>query len=145
MESSVVSDRHAPVGEVPELALDRLRVFSAAVADDVCDRILGRCDELELGPGGLHNNETGARFYDEGIRITSVGWLKERDWIHDLLSSFADQVNADWAFDLTSTDPLQFALYRRFDFFEWHKDMLRERRGPIRKVSVVLQLSSPDQ
>ena len=37
-----------------------------------------------------------------------------------------------------------YAIYRRNDFFEWHKDMLRIRKSVIRKISVVLQLVSPE-
>jgi PKHD-type hydroxylase len=60
------------------------------------------------------------------------------------MKSFADRVNGEWGFELNDADHMQYAVYRRHDFFEWHKDMLRARCGPIRKVSVVLQLSAPE-
>ncbi|MEQ1865243.1 MAG: 2OG-Fe(II) oxygenase, partial [Micropepsaceae bacterium] len=47
-------------------------------------------------------------------------------------------------FEIDDADQLQYALYRRNDFFECHTDMLRVRSGPIRKVSVVVQLSPPE-
>lgn len=128
---------------VPEWALDRLRLFPAAIAAAECDKIAACGDALALEQGSLHNNKTGERFYDPDFRLTTVGWLKEHDWIYDLARSFATQVNAEWGYDLNDADHLQYALYRKNDFFEWHKDMLRVRNATIRKVSVVVQLSDP--
>jgi len=130
---------------VPNWAADRLRIFPAAVAAPVCDRIMAYGGGHTLVPGPLHNNMTDERFYDAQIRMTSVGWIKTRDWIFDLVKGFADRVNDEWGFDLNDADHMQYAVYRRNDFFEWHKDILRVRHGTIRKVSVVLQLSAPDQ
>jgi PKHD-type hydroxylase len=141
----VASEASAPDATlVPEWASDRLRVFPAAVAKDACERIVERCDALKLEPGPLHNNTTGGRFYDPSFRLTSVGWLAERDWIYDLMYGYAEQVNRDWGFILGDADHLQYAVYQKNDFFEHHKDMLRVRTGTIRKVSVVLQLDPPE-
>ena len=137
-----------PAGEapcVPAWATDRLHVFSAAVPAEVCDRIIACGDARTLERGPLHNNLTNERFYDAHVRMTSIGWLPERDWIFELVKGFADRVNDAWGFELNDADHMQYAVYRRNDFFEWHKDMLRVRNGPIRKVSVVLQLSAPEQ
>lgn len=129
--------------EVPAALQDRLCIFSAAVARPLCEAIVQTGDALSHGPGMLHNNVSGERFYDDSVRLTSVGWLAERDWVFELMQAFADRVNASWNYDLTAADDLQYALYRRNDFFECHRDMLRVRSGPVRKVSVVLQLSNP--
>jgi PKHD-type hydroxylase len=129
---------------VPESAADRLEVFSAAVPVEVCERIVATGDTRTLAAGSLHDNVTNERFYDERIRMTSVGWLQER-WIFELAKEFADRVNGAWGFELNDADHMQYAVYRKHDFFEWHQDMLRVRDGPIRKVSVVLQLSAPEQ
>ena len=129
--------------ELPAALQDRLCIFPAAVARPLCEAIVQTGDALSHAPGPLHNNLTGERFYDASIRLTSVGWLSQRDWVFELMQAFADRVNADWNYDLSDADDLQYALYRRNDFFECHQDMLRVRGGPIRKVSVVLQLSDP--
>jgi PKHD-type hydroxylase len=128
---------------VPAWAADRLEVFSAAVPAEVCEKITATGDTCTLESGPLHDNATNERFYDERIRMTSVGWLQE-PWILELAQGFADRANGAWGFELNDTDRMQYAVYRRHDFFEWHQDMLRVRHGPIRKVSVVLQLSAPE-
>ncbi|MEQ1868221.1 MAG: hypothetical protein ABL996_26690, partial [Micropepsaceae bacterium] len=109
--------------QVPEWAADRLRLFPAAVATEDCEKIIARGDALALVQGSLHSNRSGERFYDPQFRLTSIGWLKERDWIYDLVSSFGSRANAAWGFELNDADHLQYALYRRNDFFEWHQDM----------------------
>jgi PKHD-type hydroxylase len=128
---------------VPDWALDRLRLFPAVVSAEACEQIIARCKALEMDRGPLHNNTTGDRFYDAHFRMTSVGWIKDRDWIHDLMHGYAREANEDWGFVLDDADQLQFAVYRKNDFFEFHKDLLRVRRGTIRKVSAVLQLDPP--
>jgi PKHD-type hydroxylase len=131
-------------GDVPEWARDRLVLFPAAVPSGVCERIatLGRERPLTAGP--LYDEVKGERIVDPTVRMTSVGWFVEKDWIYELMYGFASRVNAVWGFDINDNDPMQFAAYRRGDFFEWHKDMLRIRRTIIRKISVVLQLDAPD-
>jgi PKHD-type hydroxylase len=128
---------------VPAWALDRLRLFPGAISSGDCEKIVVAGDALALRQGALYNNDSGEQFYNPDVRLTSVGWLRERDWIYDLAHSFASQVNAEWGYDLNDADHLQYALYRKNDFFEWHKDMLRVRNATIRKVSVVVQLSDP--
>jgi PKHD-type hydroxylase len=128
---------------IPDWAADRLRVFARAVPQETCEQIVSVGLSLELAQGSLHNNTTGERFFDPHYRTTSVGWFKEHDWIRDLMHGFAEEANRDWGFVLGDADQPQFAVYRRNDFFEFHKDLLRVRQGTIRKVSVVLQLDPP--
>jgi PKHD-type hydroxylase len=131
-------------GDVPEWARDRLVLFPAAVSRERCEAILALGVERPLTPGPLYSELKRERIFDPTVRLTSVGWFVEKDWVHDLMFDFAMRVNAVWQFDVTTSDPIQFAVYRRGDFFEWHKDMLRVRQTTIRKISVVLQLDAPD-
>ena len=129
---------------VPDWLSDRLQIFPSAVPEGLCAKIVAAGDALPAEPGPLHNNVSGERFYDAHFRTTSIAWMRKRDWIFDLAHDFAARVNAVWGFDLNDADHLQFATYRRNDFFEAHKDILRVRTGTIRKVSVVLQLTPPE-
>lgn len=131
------------MSDLPIWLHDRLRIYPNAVSRDECVAIVAKCGELKLGDGPLHNNLTGERFHDSNFRMTSVGWYGARDWIFELVCRYADLANNDWGFELTEADELQYAVYRKNDFFECHKDMLRVRNGAIRKVSVVLQLDPP--
>ncbi len=130
---------------VPEWARDRLAVYPAAASADICDRILAAGAALPLAQGPLFSERSGERFFDPEIRLTNVGWFTARDWLFELMEGFAGRANAGWQYAIDDADPMQFAVYRRNDFFEWHKDMLRLRQSAIRKISVVLQLTAPDQ
>jgi PKHD-type hydroxylase len=130
--------------DMPLWTRDRLVLFPAAVPRETCEEILVRGAALPLSPGAMYDGRTGERFFDDEVRMTSVGWLRERDHIYDLLLGFAERVNAEWKYDIDHADPLQFAVYRRHDFIGWHKDMLRIRDAPVRKISVVLQLDPPE-
>lgn len=132
-------------GDVPVWARDRLVVFSAAVEREVCERILALGCDLPLTQGPLFNETTAERFFDPETRLTNVGWFTARDWLFELMRAFADRANEAWRYDIDDADPMQFAVYRRNDFFEWHKDMLRLRQSTIRKLSVVLQLDPPER
>lgn len=128
---------------VPDWLGDRLVIIPAAVAVDICERVVDLGKLLPERPGPLFDHKTGKRYFDAGSRMTNVAWFHERDWVFDLMQGFAAQANADWRYDLTDADPMQFAIYRRHDFFEWHKDMLHVRGQHVRKISVVLQLDDP--
>lgn len=130
--------------DVPPWTQDRIVIFPAAVKRETCERIIEAGVVMPLGPGPVYSEKTEERLFDPDVRMTSVGWFKDRDWVFDLMSGFAERVNATWGFDIDHADPIQFAVYRHGDFFEWHKDMLRVRAGPVRKLSVVLQLDPPD-
>ena len=131
------------MADLPPWIADRLHIFPAAVAVETCNAIARKADAHALGPGLLHDNASGERYLNPHVRLTSVSFAPERDATFELMQSFATRVNETWNFDLTDADPLQYALYRKNDFFECHKDMLRVRNKPIRKISVVLQLSRP--
>jgi PKHD-type hydroxylase len=135
---------NAPQSLLPDWAVDRLRLLPQAVSRDTCEQIVSVGLSLDLTQGPLHNNTTGERFFDPFHRMTSVGWIKEHAWIGKLMHDFAEEANRDWGYVLDDADQPQFALYRKNDFFEFHRDLLRVRQGTIRKVSVVLQLDPPE-
>jgi len=139
-----MADEVVACSDVPEWARDRLVLFPATVSAAICQKIVMRGLRLHHSVGPLFNDRTGERFFDPNVRTTSVGWFKDRDWIHALMLDYATRVNAAWRFDIDDADPIQFAVYRRNDFFEWHKDMLRMRQAAIRNLSVVLQLDPPE-
>lgn len=128
---------------VPDWLDDRLAVFPSAVAGDVCEQIVTLGKTLPEHPGPLYNEKTEERYFDPEVRLTNVAWFQPRDWVFELMRGFAMQANSRWGYDIDDADPMQYAIYRRNDFFEWHRDMLRIRKGAIRKLSVVLQLAPP--
>jgi PKHD-type hydroxylase len=82
-------------------------------------------------------------------RISDVSWIDEKEessWLYQKISSLVDEANkAMWEFDIYGFhDSLQYTTYYGGGgHYDWHTDV-----GPMmanRKVSIVLQLTNPDE
>ncbi|HET7818130.1 MAG TPA: 2OG-Fe(II) oxygenase [Bacteroidia bacterium] len=88
----------------------------------------------------------GTSQYD--IRKSQIMWIKPgvNDWIYNKLGEACQQINLNrYKFDITGFQTeLQLANYEGNGFFEWHMDF---GAGAIsnRKLSITVQLSSPDE
>jgi len=85
---------------------------------------------------------------DTAHRRTKLNWLyscAENKWLYEKLSDVAARLNADhYGFDLTGFgEALQMTNYSSEDQgeYKWHQDS--GSNGPCRKLSLVLQLSEP--
>ena len=86
---------------------------------------------------------------DLSVRRSVLSWLTPTDpniWVYQKLSGIVSRMNADsYNFDITGFgEDIQLASYGedRKGMYSWHKDMLE--RGISRKLSLVLQLSNPN-
>lgn len=86
---------------------------------------------------------------DNKVRRSYVRWENctvESRWIYERLGHIVQQLNAQYyRFQLTGfTEALQFSRYPASDFgaYRWHQDF---GAGPVRKLSLVMQLTSPDE
>lgn len=122
---------------------DVVKVIPGAVSLATCDRIVAEGSLLELNPGKITEAKTGDQRVDPLIRAVAVGWF-DLGWVHDLMQKLALEANGSWKYHLTEMDPVQFAIYREHDFFEWHSDFRLVRKGAIRKFTLVVQLSEPE-
>lgn len=106
--------------------------------------------EQDAGVGG-HNSVT------ETIRRSKVRWIPRNDRafkdLHDFVYDRIERSNRNaFGFDIAYYPALQFTCYSSVDsgFYDWHMDtflLLTESQGTRmmdRKLSMVLQLSNPD-
>jgi PKHD-type hydroxylase len=92
------------------------------------------------------------RKIDPTIRRSKVNWLKSDQtfvWLYDKLGYVARQLNGQYfqfALDGFHED-LQYTVYEANDegHYDWHMDGGEGGNYPPRKLSMVLQLSSPDE
>jgi PKHD-type hydroxylase len=82
------------------------------------------------------------------VRRTNIDWLEYSDkdsWIFKKLSNVVEKINAQfYHFDITCIrEPMQLTNYNSEDLgtYDWHVD---RGPGPTRKLSLVLQLSNPE-
>lgn len=82
-------------------------------------------------------------------RISDVSWIDQKEesyWLYEKISQLVDEANKSmWEFDIYGYhDSLQYTTYYGGGgHYDWHTDV-----GPMmanRKVSVVLQLTKPDE
>lgn len=71
-----------------------------------------------------------------GIRDSYVGWVSEPK-ILDLFFDMGEQVNkkAGWNLDIQYLEPLQYTVYHRDGFYDWHVDQHHICDGETRKIS----------
>lgn len=104
-------------------------------------------DAISSVVGGSDENQS----QDTSIRKSKNSWLVLSDdtrWIYDRLGMIARSVNGMfWRFDITGfNEDLQYTRYNcDGDFYGWHVDGGMSSNDPPRKLSMVVQLSSPDE
>jgi PKHD-type hydroxylase len=117
-------------------------VFTAAVCRRLID--LG----LERGAASATVQDAGSDHADAALRRARVAWIEPDDdtsWLFERLAGVAAEANRHYRFELTGFgEDVQFTTYDEAgSFYTWHQDGLD---GPVasRKLSLVVQLSSPD-
>lgn len=112
----------------------------------------------EFGDNFIKNNPalTHATTDDDTLseyRRSNVGWFNPNDaehgWLIKKLSDNIAYFNAlHWNFDLTGfVEPCQYTVYtaEQLGHYNWHIDMTNKWNRSPRKLSVVVQLSDPDE
>lgn len=112
-------------------------------------------DELNTINEGIQNinlqKATTVGEQSDSIRVSRIRWIPQNDnwfWLYSRLEKMIEEANEElWQFDLISmSEQIQFTEYHANEkgHYNWHQDL-----GPgilsQRKVSVTVQLSSPDE
>ena len=135
--------------------------FKAALPERICDEILefGKSTENEEAwtGGKLIGEEHTPKELDvvKRKRISKVSWLNE-SWIYKELHPFVHEANrrAGWNFEWDQSEKIQFTKYDEGHFYSWHSDSFPKPydgkkgdtlNGKIRKLSVTVSLSNPDE
>jgi len=134
--------------------------FKNAVPKRICDDIVntGLLRQKSLGTvGDIPRVKKLSKKDKKNIlktRNSSIVWLNEQ-WIYDEIMPYMHMANknAGWNFDLDWSESCQFTIYKKNQFYDWHCDSWHEPypntsfenfRGKIRKISLTLQLSDPE-
>lgn len=118
--------------------------FEKMFSVEECEKIRLFFENPEIAKTGEHNTP----IQNSDIRKSSVCWIpysKDSAWIYEKISKTIFQCNnVRYGFKLSGFgEPLQLGKYSEGDHYSWHQD-----NGPgkfsIRKLSVVIQLSKPE-
>ena len=139
--------------------------FKSALPYKFCDDLKKYASERQssLGVigGVLHKIKPGQELKKKDLdmvkkkRKSNVVFVGEK-WIYDQVYPYLDLANknAGWNFNIDWAEDCQFTVYKKGQFYGWHRDTLDEpynnpahlnHLGKIRKLSMTVSLSDPEE
>ena len=120
--------------------------IQAGISENVCNCIIEEAKNYAVIPGITGNRKKP----DYGIRKSKVAWMEEDCWIAGMMAHFIKYANKLYfGYELSDVwaDKIQYTVYDETDHYTWHKDFRAATtdRSLIRKLSISLVLSSPDE
>jgi len=121
--------------------------WEGGFSESECYRIRTLGDSMALQQATVGNNTL-----DPTTRRSKTSWFalnNDTQWIYDKLGFVARQLNGQFfGFDISGfSEDLQYTIYESTDqgHYDYHMDSGYDRNRPPRKLSLSLQLSSPDE
>jgi len=122
--------------------------FKKALTPQVCETIkeFSLNKKKEFAVTGNINKKSLSKEKKQEIlntRNSNIVWLNEK-WIYNILHPYIVTANekAGWDFQWNISENVQFTIYKKGQFYDWHTDS-----GPDhinRKISMTVQLSKPE-
>ena len=126
-------------------------IYPGAFSPEECKKIVstfdrkGRINTLEYG-----NHQSESPKVDEAVRKTKGAAIFKTDpdsgWIRERIFGYCNKANETFKSNITGelNDDLQFLKYSSGGHFTVHRDTAERGRFLLRELSVVVQLSDPD-
>jgi len=92
--------------------------------------------DLDWKKGSLHSSQ-------RSTRSSEVAWIRDMNLL-SMLMRMSKQINrqAHWNLNITGVEPVQFGIYGKGDFYDWHVDQhLKPVNNVVRKISMTLFLN----
>ena len=141
--------------------------FKNALSHQFCDDIIRFChkQKTELGTiSGVPDKkktEKDEKKTEKNLakllkhRNSNVGWIGE-PWVYHEIHNLIHRANesAEWNFHWNYSEPAQYTIYRKGQFYEWHQDSFdkptsnpnnKNFHNKIRKLSVTISLNDSSE
>lgn len=124
-------------------------VWPDALTEKECDAIVRRAENYSDNEATVGFSETARN--DLAYRTSSIRWLdvnRETDIVSRLMSFVCSSNRSNFGVDIVAPFDLQFTEYHATNkgHYDWHHDVWLESDRPYaRKLSLVVQLSAPDE
>lgn len=132
-----------PPGLEPNEFVCQMLAAVGALTLDECQTVLDLAQSDAPATGEVLGHGGGVT----DLRHSEVRWLPRsasNEWLHTRIQGLGQQLNARFFdFALTDMEPFQVARYAGQGEYGWHMD-LGPGRATLRKLTVVIQLSDPD-
>lgn len=140
-------------------------IVPEALSTDLCDRIIERCDDLEMMRASTDGGKKEKNPFAH-VRNSNVAWIntenfKEGSTDHDLMTEIYDEVDTNFnmarqemqldEWDIDDRQSFQYTNYKKGQYYDWHRDSREEpyvvgdQPGKIRKLSITILLNDPQE
>lgn len=130
-------------------------LFPKAVKLNVCDDIVRECLRNKLKTATVidFNKDVDEEFFaaknsrdDASVRKTSLYFIHDKDNIAtQIVNHYIKKANdVFFHYDIDYLEPPQFGVYTDGGFYDWHQDTIGAGLKDVRKLSLSLILSGPD-
>jgi len=120
-------------------------IWGGGFSDTELDAIIAHGDSLRLGSATVKDDDSADRF--NVVRNTKIAFIDQSSatsWLYDKIAAIVSELNGQtYRFDLSALERFQYTVYdaAQGGHYNWHMDQGLTARP--RKLSLVLQLSSP--
>jgi PKHD-type hydroxylase len=132
---------------MPEFTgVEPFTIWNGAFTDNELDAIVAFGDALRQAEATVKGDAQDDQH--SSIRRTRISWIyqsPESNWLYEKLVGITLNINQQaYCFELSALEPLQYTVYHEGDgsHYDWHVD--HGHTGRRRKLSLILQLSAPD-
>jgi len=124
--------------------VSRYFYLTNAIAEKDCDNFLSQYSKNKFEEGKTADNSTKEERRE--YRQSEVQWLQPNNVIVRAIWSYVIDINVNnFKVNLTGYEGVQFTKYKaNGDNYKWHQDVLDKDDKTQRKLSVVVQLSKPE-
>jgi len=131
--------------------------FKNAFDDRFCQSVKDLAKKNKIKKATVDNSDKQSKeinfTINKKLRDSEICWLNDQ-WIYDSIQPYMEEANkmADWNFDLSDYEDLQFTSYKKNQHYDWHLDNLSKTwnapnnptvHGKYRKLSFSINLSDP--
>ena len=109
--------------------------FHITLPDNFCNRVIKENESLDIIDGTVESK-------DKNRRSSKISWIP-KDKFPKELPQCIDSANKLYNFSLKEFEPLQYTVYQKDDYYDWHIDNHSKpyHNGMIRKLSFTLCLN----
>lgn len=127
--------------------LEQFAVWRGAFTQEEIEKI-NFLEELQQFQHGQVGTDSDGKTVKD-IRDSDISWLhldQNSQWIFDRFSQIIPKVNYDhFMLDVDGFETLQYTRYKLNQHYTWHMDYSFGWQNYVRKISVVMLLSSPEE
>ena len=121
-------------------------IWENGFSEDELEKILflENLQSFQKGTVGDHGAPT-----SNTVRDSDISWINpdnNSEWLFSRLTSITSKINYDhFMYDIDRIESIQYTKYKHDQHYTWHWDASFEWRQYVRKISMVMMLTDPEE